>query len=85
MNGTALLQALMAVPEPKDNKAAVYLYIGASWDVPLHNRSHLRRAIQDWPYCRFTRPRARKTAAEKIVARAVRLGMVAEGIALVKR
>jgi hypothetical protein len=84
MNGTALLQALMAIPEPKSDEPVILL-AGHTWDIPIHNRPHVRHAIQTWPFYRFPSPQARKAAAEKIVARAVRLGIVAEGIALAKR
>ena len=83
MNGSSLLQALMAVPEPKVD--AIVIDPKDGWQIPIHDSAHVRRAIQSWPAYRFATPAARKDAAQRIVACAVRLGIVAEALALVKK
>lgn len=83
MNGSTLLQRLMAIPEPSAEAEAITLS-GEQWEIPIHDAPHVRIAIGQWPRYRFPSPAARKNAANKIVQRAVKLGIVSEGLKLVK-
>jgi hypothetical protein len=85
MNGTTLLQALMAAPEPKPGGSTIVIDPADGWQIPIHDAPHIRRAILSWPLYHFSTAEVRKDAAQRIVARAVRLGIVAEGLALVKK
>jgi len=84
MNGSGLLQALMAVPNPAAGGNTIVLGGGETWEIPIHDQPHVARALKEWRLYRFPSGSLRRQAAQKIVTKAVRLGIVNESLEALK-
>lgn len=79
MTQSAILQALMDVPEPAaDGKDTIAL--GSSWTVPIFDPEHCRAAFAHWPRYSFQSAGVRRTAAGILAGRAARLGIIPDAL-----
>ncbi len=84
MNGTGLLQALMAVPEPSGTSGNVIDLGADAWQVPLHDVSIIQAAVRQWPLYKFPTPAVRKKVAELIVQQAGRQAILSACMAILR-
>ena len=82
MNHSHLLRTLLETPEPAPGGQT--MIVAPGWDIPIHDRAHCYAAFTFWHLYKFPSENARKVAAQRLAERAVTLGIVAEGLRLVK-
>lgn len=82
MNQSGLLQALMRTPEPKP--ADEPITVGPDFDIPIHDAKYTRIALLRWPQYAFPNAASRKLAAQRIAERAMKFGIVGEGLKIAR-
>lgn len=83
-----LLKKLLSVPEPTGHGVRVVVgtndYAAGHWDIPSPSRERTAIALAQWPGCVFTLQGARRSAAERIVKRAIQFGLEGEIVLMAK-